>query len=236
MTEPHAFDASRALPVTNIVCDTACPAAQTRRATGYHHRVAVSEAETLYRHLKCTGELLSSIVTGYDATTLREKVDLHAAGARLEELGELRSLAALNEKVSLLRLVGRLDEAWDVANQAARQARFTGDREELLAARIRRAQVMQFRGMLQEAQVELTTCADEARAHDWARLEAFALQHRGKVYFDQGELELALADFQSAVQLRQEPGNSPDELESSLIAVTITQSFIDERRAERREA
>lgn len=173
---------------------------------------------------------MSSIVTGYDATTLREKVDLRAAGVRLEELGELRSLAALNEKVSLLRLVGRLDEAWDVANQAARQARFTGDREELLAARIRRAQVMQFRGMLQEALIELTTCVDEARAHDWTRLEAFAVHHRGKVYFDQAELTMALADFSTAVQLRKAMGDSPDELESSLIAVTITESFIDERR------
>lgn len=157
----------------------------------------------------------------------------------MAELGELRSLAALNEKVSLLRLVGRLDEAWEVANEAARQARFTGSREDLLAARIRRAQVMQFMTRLEEALTELTTCVDEARAHDWFRLQAFALQHRGKVYFDQGHLEEALADFRASAALREGllegralvdgADSIDDELESSLIAVAITESFLDER-------
>ena len=52
---------------------------------------------------------LVSIIIGYDAVTLREKVDLRAAGDRLNELGELRSLSALNEKVALFRFLGRLD-------------------------------------------------------------------------------------------------------------------------------
>ena len=50
-----------------------------------------------------------SIILGYDPTTLREKVDLVAAGERLDELGEQRNTAALNEKIGLLRLVGRTD-------------------------------------------------------------------------------------------------------------------------------
>ncbi|WP_232819027.1 hypothetical protein [Homoserinimonas sp. OAct 916] len=142
--------------------------------------------------------------------------------------------------MSLLRLVGRLDEAWDVANEAARQARFTGSREDLLAARIRRAQVMQFMGRFDEALTELTTCVDEAAVHDWFRLQAFALQHRGKVYFDQDLLDEALADFRAAATLREEllerrtstevADSTDDELESSLIAVAVTESFLDERR------
>ena len=51
----------------------------------------------------------------------------------------------------LLRLLGRLDEAYEVANEAVRQARFTGDREQLLGARIRRAQVLQYQGKYEEA-------------------------------------------------------------------------------------
>ena len=98
-----------------------------------------------------------SFIIGYDPITLREKVDLLAAGARLAELGNLRSLAALNEKVALLRLVGRLDEAWEIANEALRQSRFTGNREQAVASRIRRAQVLQFQGKLEEAVSELTT-------------------------------------------------------------------------------
>src|SRR6185437_13358842 len=103
----------------------------------------------------------------------------------LDELGELRSLSALNEKAVLLRLVGRLDEAWQVANEALRQARFTGDREQVLGARIRRAQVLQYQGKLEEAVTELSGCVDEARTHEWTALEAFAVQNRGKTYFDQ---------------------------------------------------
>lgn len=142
----------------------------------------------------------------------------------------MRSLAALNERAALLRLVGRLDEAWDVASQAARLARFTGDREQLLGARIRRAQVMQYRGVLDEAVTELTTCADEARAHDWTALEASAAHQRGAVYFDLGELESALADFAAAAQLRRILVVPSNELEASLIAVAVTESFIDERQ------
>lgn len=171
-----------------------------------------------------------SIIIGYDAVTLREKVDLRAAGDRLEELGELRSLSALNEKVALLRLVGRLDEAMEIANAAVRQARFTGNREDVAASRVRRAQVQQFQGKLDEAALELSHVLNEAEAHEWHGVAAFARENRGKVHFEQGNLEAALADFTSAVFLREKDGASADQLESSLIAVAVVESFIEERR------
>jgi tetratricopeptide (TPR) repeat protein len=174
-----------------------------------------------------------SIIIGYDAVTLREKVDLRAAGERLDELGALRSLSALNEKVGLLRLVGRLDEALDMANQALRQSRFTGSREDLVASRIRRAQVLQFQGKLEDAAYELTHCLLDAETHEWTSIAAFGRQNRGKVYFEQGNLEGALADFKAAVFLREKGGASADELESSLIAVAVVESFIAERDAAR---
>lgn len=174
-----------------------------------------------------------SIIIGYDAVTLREKVDLRAAAERLEELGALRSLSALNEKAALLRLVGRLDEAFDMANEAARQARFTGSREQLTACRIRRAQVLQAQGKLDDAAYELTHCVADAEAHDWTHVAAFARQHRGKVHFDQGNLEDALTDFTAAVFLREKGGAPADQLESSLIAVAVVESFIAERDAAR---
>jgi len=169
-----------------------------------------------------------SIILGYDAVTLREKVDLRKATERLDELGALRSLSALNEKSALLRLVGRLDEAFDMANEAARQARFTGSREQLTACRIRRAQVLQAQGKLDDAAYELTHCVADAEAHDWTHVAAFARQHRGKVHFDQGNLECALADFTAAVFLREKGGAPADQLESSLIAVAVVESFIAE--------
>jgi tetratricopeptide (TPR) repeat protein len=170
------------------------------------------------------------IIIGYDAVTLREKVDLPAAGQRLDELGALRSLSALNEKVALLRLIGRLDEAFDMANAALRQARFTGSREELAASRIRRAQVMQFQGKLDESASELTHCVLEAETHEWTAVAAFARENRGKVRFEQGDLEGALEDLTAAVFLREKAGASVEHLEGSLIAVAVVESFIAERR------
>ena len=169
----------------------------------------------------------TNIILGYDPGTLREKVDLAAAGRRLDELGELRSLSALNERVSLLRLVGRLDEAWDAANEALRQSRFAGDREQLALARIRRAVVQQHMGKLEPAIVELSGVVNEAHAHDWHSVEAYALQQRGTVRFDQKEFPLALVDFRAALDLRLHIESSPDQVESSMIAIAVTESFLD---------
>lgn len=169
-----------------------------------------------------------SIILGYDPITLREKVDLQAAGERLDEIGGQRSAAALNEKVGLLRLTGRFDEAWDMANDALRQARFSGDREELCLARIRRAQVQHYRGKLDAALIELTSCVDEARAHDWAVAEALALYERGKVHFDQQELKAALLDFRTAVTIRVRIGASAEDVDSSMVAIAIAESYLEE--------
>ena len=170
-----------------------------------------------------------NIVTGFDATTLRDTVDLAAASARLEELGALRSLSALNEKVTLLRLVGRLDEAWLIASEAVRQARFTGDREQAAASRIRRAQVQQAQGKLDEAIVELTHCVQECEAHEWSAVAAFARENRGKVYFDQGNLDAALVDLTASVFLREHDGASADVVKGALVAVAGVEALIAER-------
>ena len=180
---------------------------------------------------RTTWEPTLSIILGDDPSTLRERVDLRAADERLDELGSLRSLSALNEKTVLLRLLGRLDDAIVVGNEAVRQARFTGDREQLLGARIRRAQVLQYQGKLDEAIVELTGCVDEARGRDWSALEAFAVQNRGKCYFDQADYENALSDMTAAVFLREKLGASPAEIEGALTAVAVVQRFLEAQRA-----
>ena len=204
--------------------------AATRRGRVTLEGNPTSPAAPLGRPVK---EHILTIITGYDAVTLREKVDLPAAAERLDDLGKLRSLSALNEKVTLLRLLDRLDEAFEIANQALRQARFTGDRQDFVLCRIRRAQVMQFQGKLEEAASELTQCVLESETHEWNLTAAFARETRGKVHFEQDELEGALADFTAAVFLREKAGASPEELESALIAVAVVESFIGERRPNR---
>jgi hypothetical protein len=167
-----------------------------------------------------------SIITGHDAVTLRETVDLTAAHDRLAELGELRSLSALNEKVDLLRLTGQLDAAWDVANQALRQARFTGNREDLASCRIRRAHVAQFQGKLEEAAAELTHCVLDAETHEWMLIAGYARANRGRVYFEQNNLAGALADFTAAVPLLQEGGVGLDELEGALTGLATLEALV----------
>jgi hypothetical protein len=203
--------------------------AEGHRPPGTLEQHAVTTDQSKYRR-RAAWSVILSIILGYDPSTLRERVDLLEAGRRLEELGDLRSLSALNEKVALLRLIGRLDDALVIANEALRQARFTGDREQVLAARIRRAQVLQYQGKLDEALIELSACVDNAHINEWMRLEAFALQCRGKVQFDQRDFAPALSDFTSAVFLREKLGAKKDEVESSLVAVAVVQSFLDEER------
>lgn len=169
-----------------------------------------------------------TVILGYDLITLREKVDLGAAEERLAELEGRRDMESLNERVGLLRLVGRLDDAWDAANESLRNVRFSGDREQLCLARIRRAQVQQFQRKLDAALIELTSCVDDARNHDWASTEAFALQHRGKVYFDQREYAAALSDFRTAAAIRTRIGAAADQIQSSLVAVAVAESYLTE--------
>jgi tetratricopeptide (TPR) repeat protein len=157
---------------------------------------------------------------------------LRAAGDRLDELGNLRSMSALNEKTVLLRLLGRLDEALAVGTEAVRQARFTGDREQLIGARIRRAQVLQYLGKFDEAVVELSDCVTEARGREWTALEAFAIQSRGKVYFDVKDYDNALSDMTAAVFLREKLGASPAEIQGALTAVAVVQSLSEAHREE----
>ncbi|KAB1644725.1 tetratricopeptide repeat protein [Gulosibacter chungangensis] len=161
----------------------------------------------------------SPIILGYDPETLRERIDVDAANERLEEIERFRSLSALNEQVALLRMLGRLDEAFEKAQTALRQSRFTGSREDSLAARVRRAQVEQYQGKLDAALNDLTGCVDEAVAHEWDELAGFSLQHRGKVLFELGRVDEALADFERALKYRETDGIPADQTNSTKFAI-----------------
>lgn len=167
------------------------------------------------------------IILGYDPETLRERIDVEAAETRLADVQPFRSLAAMNEQVALLRMLGRLDEAFELAQAAYRQSRFTGAREDALAARIRRAQVQQYQGKLDAALIELSGCVDEAVTHEWHEHAGFALQHRGRVKFDQGDYRGALDDFERALEERGHEGIPPHQVESTTFAIRATRAIID---------
>ena len=139
-----------------------------------------------------------SIILGYDPTTLREKVDLAAAGERLDETRR----AAQPERT---QREGRACCGWSAGSTrpgtwptSVRQARFSGDREELCLARIRRAQVQQYRGKLEPALIELTSCVDEARDHDWALPRHWPCRSAARSTSTRRS-KAALTDFRTAV-------------------------------------
>jgi tetratricopeptide (TPR) repeat protein len=160
-----------------------------------------------------------SYIDGYDPDTLRERVDLDVCRERLAEIGEQRSLPALLERVWLLKVLDRLDEALVVSEQSVRTARMAGTRKDLLRARILHATIQQYRGALAAAHQELTTCAEEAEGKGWSGIAAFALQHRGKVSYDAGDYDDARRDFKRALFLRQDSGAPDEQLESTLLAI-----------------
>ncbi len=168
-----------------------------------------------------------SYIQGYDPVTLREIVDPRGCSERLAEIGETRSLPALLERVWLLKVLGRLEDALVVAEQAVRVARMAGTRKDLLRARILHASIEQFRGAYAAAEQELTMCADEAEGQGWSGIAAFALQHRGRVHYDAEDYDGARADFKRALFLRQESGAPDEQLESTLLAIDAA----DRRRA-----
>ena len=122
---------------------------------------------------------LKWMITGYDSETLREQVDRAAVESRLAELGSGRSTAALGEKAELLRLLGRYGEALVAAEHAFRLAHFSGDREQLTAARLRRARVFQYQGELDRALAEMTAVRATATLEEWASLEGSAAYSAG---------------------------------------------------------
>jgi tetratricopeptide (TPR) repeat protein len=161
-----------------------------------------------------------SYIRGYDPETLREKVDPRQCRERLDEIGEQRSLPALLERVWLLKVLGKPDDALVLAEQAVRVARMAG-------TRILHASVVSVRGGYAAAEQELTFCADEAEGQGWAGIAAFAYQHRGRVHFEAGDFDAARRDFKRVLFLRQESGAADDALEATLMAIDT----VDRRRA-----
>lgn len=159
------------------------------------------------------------MIRGYDPETLRELIDPRECEQRLDEIGAQRSLPSLLERVWLLKVLGRFDEALAVSDQSVRQARMGGTRKDLLRARVLHASVVHSRGNSVAAEQELTQCAVEADGHGWNAIAAFAVQHRGRMHFDNEDFLAARTDFKDALAMRQGAGAGNEELEFAIMAV-----------------
>ncbi|WP_309127586.1 hypothetical protein [Microbacterium sp.] len=160
-----------------------------------------------------------NLIQGYDPDTLREVVDQRECAERLSEIEQQRSLPVLLERVWLLKVLDRLDEALELAEETVRQARMAGTRKDLLRARVLHATVLQRRGARAAAAQELATCASEAEGQGWAGIAAFAHQHHGKNAYEGGDYEQARESFKRSLFLRREAGAGDDDLEVSLLAI-----------------
>ncbi|MGW9268393.1 hypothetical protein [Microbacterium sp. K41] len=160
-----------------------------------------------------------SLIRGYDRETLRELVDLDECAARLTEIEEQRSLPALLERVWLLKVLDRLDEALVLAEETVRQARMAGTRRDVLRARVLHATILQYRGAHAAAEQELATCASEAEGQRWLSIAAFAYQHHGKNAYEAGDFDTARESFKQSLFLRRESGADDSELETVLLAI-----------------
>lgn len=160
-----------------------------------------------------------SLIRGYDRETLRELVDLDECAARLTEIEEQRSLPALLERVWLLKVLDRLDEALVLAEETVRQARMAGTRRDVLRARVLHATILQYRGAHAAAEQELATCASEAEGQRWLSIAAFAFQHHGKNAYEAGDFDTARESFKQSLFLRRESGAADSELETVLLAI-----------------
>ena len=169
-----------------------------------------------------------NLIQGYDPDTLRELVDPRECLTRLAEIENQRSLPVLLERVWLLKVLDRLDEALELADETVRQARMAGTRKDLLRARVLHATVLQNRGAHAAAAQELATCASEAEGQGWAGIAAFAHQHHGKNAYEARDFEQARESFKRSLFLRRETGAEDRDLETVLLAIET----VERRRVE----
>lgn len=155
----------------------------------------------------------------FDPVSLRPAVDATSIEQRLAELGASRSTAALGERADLLRMLGRLDEALAIAEEAFRLAHFTGDRADSTAARIRRAYVFKEQGRLERALNDLHTSRISAATEEWHELEAAAAELEGYTLYDLGRYEEARVSLAAALAAYEKAGAPAERTNGLRVAI-----------------
>ncbi|MBF4614345.1 hypothetical protein [Curtobacterium sp. VKM Ac-1376] len=149
--------------------------------------------------------------------SLRPAVDVDAVHQRLRDLGQSRSTDALAERAELLRLLGRLDESLVIAEEVFRLAMFTGERQDKVAARIRRAHILHDLGRHERAATEAALARDTAATEEWPELEGAAAEIEGWSLFENDRFEEARSALARAYQAFRQAG-APSERTDALRA------------------
>lgn len=157
--------------------------------------------------------------------------DVAAAKARLAYLADRPDLASRGERVALLRVLGRLEEAEREGRAAYDLARRHGTPRQRVAALIRLAHVIQYQRRWAEADAMFDEAVAMARRLDDPLMEAFAHQHAGRNFVDQGRYAEAVAAFREALALRERHGAPRDRLESTRGALRVAEARLRKRAA-----
>ncbi len=156
---------------------------------------------------------------GFDPVTLAERYDVLSARQRLDELADVRSTAALAEKIGLLRVTGRLEDAHDTATEALRQARLAGDRKPIARVKVARAVLLRDEGKYEQVIRELSDAIAEAEASGWLDIVADARRQRALVRVALGEYAAARDDLNEALAVLVKDYAAPREIDVTMIAV-----------------
>jgi tetratricopeptide (TPR) repeat protein len=151
--------------------------------------------------------------------SLRPAVDVQVVQDRLRDLGQSRSTDALAERAELLRLLGRLDEALTVAEEVFRLTMFTGERQDKVAARIRRAHVLHDLGRYERAATEASMARDTAATEEWPELEGAAAELEGWSLYELSRFEEARAVLSRAYDAFRAAGAPSERTEALRTAV-----------------
>ena len=170
-----------------------------------------------------------SIAYQVDNEANREVVDVSAALAHLKALAGHDDLGSRGQRVATLRMLGRLDEAEREGRAAYGLALREGTPRQQVAALLRLAHVMQFRGDRPAADAMFGEALVRARELDDPLMLAFAHQHAGRNHVDQGRHAEAVAAFRAALALREAHSAPPDQLESTRGALRAAETRLTRR-------
>ncbi len=162
---------------------------------------------------------MESYFLGFDPVSLAERFDVPNAQRRLDELADERSVAALTERINLLRVTGRAEEAHEVATEALRQARLAGDREPLARVKVARARLLRSEGKHEQAIQELGDAISDALTNGWSGIVADARIQRGLVRVETGDDNAARDDFNEALAVLVRGKAAPRDIDTTMIAV-----------------
>ena len=121
-------------------------------------------------------------------------------------------------------LTGDYDEAQTSLQNALNIFRKHRSPKQIIASKLRMAQVYQYRGNLEMALAIIDSLEEELEDEDAEYLD-FILQHKGKILFDMKDYDLALHCLNDALLIREKKADR-SLIDSTLHAIKVVMSYL----------